>query len=105
MPPLPSRQPPGAAPARPAPQGTADRLLAGRKLLLILDLDHTLLNSTRFVEVPPESEHVLGRAQGSPARARRAWLLTGGVGGQTAAARSHFGCWLARAGAGWAAVG
>ncbi|KAI7844187.1 hypothetical protein COHA_002322 [Chlorella ohadii] len=43
-------------------QGTADRLLAGRKLLLILDLDHTLLNSTRFIEVPPESEAVL-RAQ------------------------------------------
>ncbi|EFN54779.1 hypothetical protein CHLNCDRAFT_134722 [Chlorella variabilis] len=35
-------------------QGTADRLLAHRKLLLILDLDHTLLNSTRFTEVPPQ---------------------------------------------------
>lgn len=37
-----------------AVQGTADRLLAHRKLLLILDLDHTLLNSTRFTEVPPQ---------------------------------------------------
>ena len=45
-----------AAPTCFAAQGTADRLLAGRKLLLILDLDHTLLNSTRFIEVPPESE-------------------------------------------------
>lgn len=38
-------------------QGTADRVLAARRLLLILDLDHTLLNSTRFQEVPPASEH------------------------------------------------
>lgn len=40
-------------------QGTADRLLAHRKLLLILDLDHTLLNSTRLNEIPPDSEPVL----------------------------------------------
>jgi hypothetical protein len=37
-------------------QGTADRLLAHRKLLLILDLDHTLLNSTRLNEIPPDSK-------------------------------------------------
>ncbi|KAL4452377.1 hypothetical protein ABPG75_008039 [Micractinium tetrahymenae] len=43
-------------------QGTADRLLASRKLLLILDLDHTLLNSTRFAEVPPQADQQL-RAQ------------------------------------------
>ncbi|PSC72296.1 RNA polymerase II C-terminal domain phosphatase-like 4 [Micractinium conductrix] len=43
-------------------QGTAERLLAQKKLLLILDLDHTLLNSTRFSEIPPESEAAL-RAQ------------------------------------------
>lgn len=43
-------------------QGTADRLLASRRLLLILDLDHTLLNSTRFAEVPPEADQQL-RAQ------------------------------------------
>jgi phosphoserine phosphatase len=35
-------------------QGTADRLLAHRKLLLILDLDHTLLNSNRFQDIPPQ---------------------------------------------------
>lgn len=52
---------PPASPLLPR-QGTADRLLAGRKLLLILDLDHTLLNSTRFIEVPPESERRDGSA-------------------------------------------
>lgn len=35
-------------------QGTASRVQAGRKLLLMLDLDHTLLNSSRFGEVDPE---------------------------------------------------
>lgn len=40
-------------------QGTADRLLANRRLLLILDLDHTLLNSTRLTEVSPEGQQLL----------------------------------------------
>ncbi|KAL4450062.1 hypothetical protein ABPG77_010731 [Micractinium sp. CCAP 211/92] len=51
-------------------QGTADRLLASRKLLLILDLDHTLLNSTRFIEVPPEAEQQLrAQLEGQPSDA------------------------------------
>ena len=37
-------------------QGTASRVLAGRKLLLMLDLDHTLLNSSRFGEVDEQGE-------------------------------------------------
>ncbi|GAB4818767.1 hypothetical protein N2152v2_005813 [Parachlorella kessleri] len=40
-------------------QGTASRVLAGRKLLLMLDLDHTLLNSSRFGEVDEQGEAVL----------------------------------------------
>ena len=40
-------------------KGTADRVIAAKRLLLILDLDHTLLNSTRFVEVTPEIEEKL----------------------------------------------
>ena len=64
--PWPTRRARRAAPSH--AQGTAGRLLAHRKLLLILDLDHTLLNSTRFGEVPPESAwrgRGWGRALGS----------------------------------------
>jgi RNA polymerase II C-terminal domain phosphatase-like 3/4 len=37
-------------------RGTSEHVLANRKLLLILDLDHTLLNSTRLIEVPPDMQ-------------------------------------------------
>lgn len=57
-------------------QGTADRLLASRKLLLILDLDHTLLNSTRFAEVSPEGEQALrGQLEAQPQDAQMLYCL------------------------------
>ena len=34
--------------------GAAGQLLSSRKLMLVLDLDHTLLNSTRFEDLSPE---------------------------------------------------
>jgi RNA polymerase II C-terminal domain phosphatase-like 3/4 len=55
------------------------RVRSERKLLLILDLDHTLLNSSRMMEVPAEGEFPpLGggghsaapRIVGTPARAQ-----------------------------------
>ena len=45
-------------------QGTASRVLAGRKLLLMLDLDHTLLNSSRFGEGDEQGEGEGGRPAG-----------------------------------------
>ena len=38
---------------------TVQRALASRRLLLILDLDHTLLHSTRFTDVTPDQEAAL----------------------------------------------
>lgn len=46
-------------------------LLREKKLILILDLDHTLLNSTRLIDVTPEEEYLLRQAdqtQGDPNR-------------------------------------
>ncbi|KAK9082700.1 hypothetical protein Scep_029171 [Stephania cephalantha] len=37
-------------------------LLRGRKLILVLDLDHTLLNSTRIDDVSAEEEHLIKQA-------------------------------------------
>lgn len=34
-------------------------VIARKKLYLVLDLDHTLLNSARFIEVPPDEEAYL----------------------------------------------
>lgn len=46
---------PGSAslslPSLPHREWDLHRTLGGRKLLLVLDLDHTLLNSTRYSEV------------------------------------------------------
>jgi len=36
-------------------------LFRQKKLYLVLDLDHTLLNSTRLVDVIPEEEYLLGQ--------------------------------------------
>eukprot|EP00887_Chlorella_sp_A99_P003679 scaffold7.g3679.t1 len=50
--------------------GEAGRVLAGRKLLLVLDLDHTLLNSSRFQDLTPEAEGALqARLAAQPADA------------------------------------
>lgn len=54
---------------------TAARLAADRRLLLVLDLDHTLLNSTRFQDLPSEGGRALGSLcvatrAGGPAQAR-----------------------------------
>lgn len=38
---------------------SASHALASRRLLLVLDLDHTLLNSTRLMDVSPEAEEML----------------------------------------------
>lgn len=49
-------------------QGTIDAALASRRLLLILDLDHTLLHSTRFTDLNSkqmESLHTMHAAQPS----------------------------------------
>lgn len=35
------------------------RVIASRRLLLVLDLDHTLLNSTREIELSPEQRETL----------------------------------------------
>eukprot|EP00249_Psilotum_nudum_P013762 c24495_g1_i1 orf=821-2596(-) len=35
------------------------KVLAKKKLYLVLDLDHTMLNSARFIELPPEEESYL----------------------------------------------
>ncbi|XP_010265619.1 PREDICTED: RNA polymerase II C-terminal domain phosphatase-like 4 isoform X2 [Nelumbo nucifera] len=37
------------------------KLLHGRKLYLVLDLDHTLLNSTRLIDLSPEEEYLKGQ--------------------------------------------
>jgi RNA polymerase II C-terminal domain phosphatase-like 3/4 len=37
----------------------ADRLRATKRLVLVLDLDHTLLNSVRLSEVTPEHDRML----------------------------------------------
>ena len=39
-------------------QKSSQRVISNRKLLLVLDLDHTLLNSTRFEEVPALQTHL-----------------------------------------------
>ncbi|RWW10345.1 hypothetical protein BHE74_00001581, partial [Ensete ventricosum] len=40
-----------------------NRMVASRKLSLVLDLDHTLLNSTKFVDVDPLHEELLRRKE------------------------------------------
>ncbi|XP_065009228.1 RNA polymerase II C-terminal domain phosphatase-like 3 [Musa acuminata AAA Group] len=40
-----------------------NRMFASRKLSLVLDLDHTLLNSTKFVDVDPMQEELLKRKE------------------------------------------
>ncbi len=45
-------------------RGTAGRVVAGRKLLLMLDLDHTLLNSSRFGEVDEQGGELVAQWDG-----------------------------------------
>ncbi|URE45494.1 RNA polymerase II C-terminal domain phosphatase-like [Musa troglodytarum] len=40
-----------------------NKMFAARKLCLVLDLDHTLLNSAKFVEVDPVHEEILRRKE------------------------------------------
>ncbi|WOL01759.1 RNA polymerase II C-terminal domain phosphatase-like 3 [Canna indica] len=40
-----------------------NKMFAARKLCLVLDLDHTLLNSAKFVEVDPNHEEILRRKE------------------------------------------
>jgi hypothetical protein len=40
-------------------QGVMSRLLESRRLVLVLDLDHTLVNSVKFNEVDQEWEYKL----------------------------------------------
>lgn len=60
--PSPDPEPPPPAPPD-GPAGELQRglsaLLAARRLVLVLDLDHTLVNSARFGEVAPEVEYRL----------------------------------------------
>lgn len=50
--------------------GTAQRALSARRLLLVLDLDHTLLNSTRFSDLTPQQTAALeAQLQAQPADA------------------------------------
>jgi hypothetical protein len=42
------------------------RVTSKQKLLLVVDLDHTMLNSARFMEVPQEEEAYLAAAYLGP---------------------------------------
>jgi RNA polymerase II C-terminal domain phosphatase-like 3/4 len=48
-----------------------------QKLYLVVDLDHTMLNSARFVEVPPEEELYLAATYLGPAPASSSEVTTG----------------------------
>lgn len=43
-------------------RSTSAQVLADRRLVLVLDLDHTLLNSTRYIDLTPEGALAGGRA-------------------------------------------
>ena len=41
-------------------RSTSARALADRRLVLVLDLDHTLLNSTRYIDLTPDGARAAG---------------------------------------------
>jgi predicted HAD superfamily phosphohydrolase YqeG len=51
------------------PQASLRRLLAARRLVVVLDLDHTLLNSIKLGEVTPEVDYKLEQLAAEQARA------------------------------------
>ena len=63
-----------------------DRVMRSGKLMLVLDLDHTLLNSARFAELTQEQHDLLGRVI-----AARQCLDLGGSAGEVAQA-AHDAC-------------
>lgn len=65
---------PASCPLLPRAQLVLQQLLSGRRLVLVLDLDHTLLNSAKFAEVDGEWEYkleTLAAEQVRPAQASR----------------------------------
>jgi RNA polymerase II C-terminal domain phosphatase-like 3/4 len=61
-------------------RGTSSRVLSERRLLLVLDLDHTLLNSTRFCDLTPEAEALLQAQEATDATAAAAATVERGEG-------------------------
>lgn len=55
----PTTPPPPPSLPPPPKQGVMSRLLDSHRLVLVLDLDHTLVNSVKFNEVDPEWEYKL----------------------------------------------
>lgn len=53
------------------------QLLNYKKLILILDLDHTLLNTARFIDLCPEEEYLLHQADSSTGPDRSIYKLPG----------------------------
>ena len=53
------------------------RVTGKKKLLLVVDLDHTMLNSARFIEVSPEEEAYLAATYLGPEHVPNSEATTG----------------------------